>query len=209
MATYKMIEIDKIKFAPFNPQDRTQKSKLKHIADSMNNVGQIYPILVDHNMNLIDGHRRVTAALSLGWTQIEAKIVDLAHQDTYVAVNETHMAFSGRQWVQTAHLGLPTDLVAPKHRRLLNLARQWLGEDAITLLAENDKSTDVIRNAVAVARYIDAENDDRMCGKILKWLIEQKTTLVANRFIRDNQPSEILEEAITSNRPLSFGYAIV
>ena len=57
------------RFRPLN------KAFVKDLAESIQNSGQLQPIQIDKNLNLIDGNHRVHACISLG-IQVEAKIVD-------------------------------------------------------------------------------------------------------------------------------------
>jgi ParB-like chromosome segregation protein Spo0J len=55
---------------------RTHLGDLDSLAESMRDLGQLQPILVTHELRLIAGQRRLAAARELGWTSIEAKVVD-------------------------------------------------------------------------------------------------------------------------------------
>ena len=49
---------------------------ISSLMQSMRDHGQLNPITVDRANELIAGHRRLLAARELGWTYIDAKIVD-------------------------------------------------------------------------------------------------------------------------------------
>jgi Domain of unknown function (DUF4326)/ParB-like nuclease domain len=53
---------------------RTDPGDLEGLATSLRELGQLQPIVVSADYLLIAGGRRLTAAKSLGWTEIEAKI---------------------------------------------------------------------------------------------------------------------------------------
>jgi ParB family chromosome partitioning protein len=55
---------------------RTDLGDLDSLAESMRDLGQLQPILVTPELRLIAGERRLAAARVLGWTSIEAKVVD-------------------------------------------------------------------------------------------------------------------------------------
>jgi ParB family chromosome partitioning protein len=55
---------------------RTDLGDLKPLMDSLQNHGQLNPITLSRENELIAGHRRTLAAKELGWKYIEAHIVD-------------------------------------------------------------------------------------------------------------------------------------
>lgn len=55
---------------------RTNLGDLDSLATSMSEIGQLQPIVINADMRLIAGGRRLAAATQLGWSEIEAKIVD-------------------------------------------------------------------------------------------------------------------------------------
>lgn len=55
---------------------RTDLGDIAGLATSMGKIGLLQPIVVTPDMRLVAGERRLAAARSLGWTQIEAKVVD-------------------------------------------------------------------------------------------------------------------------------------
>jgi ParB family chromosome partitioning protein len=55
---------------------RSDLGDLKSLAASLRELGQLQPIVVSSALELIAGGRRLAAAKSLGWTEIEAKIVE-------------------------------------------------------------------------------------------------------------------------------------
>jgi len=61
---------------------RSNLGDLASLASSLRELGQLQPIVVTPDLRLIAGERRLTAARSLGWTEIDAKI---AHDITDAA----------------------------------------------------------------------------------------------------------------------------
>jgi len=54
------------------------------LMDSIGRLGQLTPILINHN-HIIDGHQRVLAAKRLGWVYIDATTKELSPQEELVA----------------------------------------------------------------------------------------------------------------------------
>ena len=67
-----------IKIEDIKIPDRVRKDvgNIDSLAESLKRSGQISPISVTHDMTLVAGFRRVTAATQLGWKTIEANIVE-------------------------------------------------------------------------------------------------------------------------------------
>jgi ParB family chromosome partitioning protein len=53
---------------------RSDLGDLEGLAASLREIGQLQPIVISSDFQLIAGGRRLAAAKSLGWTEIEAKI---------------------------------------------------------------------------------------------------------------------------------------
>lgn len=73
-----LVPIDKIVASPYQSRKGFDPDELKILADSMAHEGLINPIMVRKNgeiYELIAGERRLRAAQSLGWREIEAKVI--------------------------------------------------------------------------------------------------------------------------------------
>jgi hypothetical protein len=67
------LKLSKIKVGP---RMRTGLGRLDSLAASMADLGQLQPVVVTQHGTLIAGQRRCEAARRLGWTEIEAVLVD-------------------------------------------------------------------------------------------------------------------------------------
>lgn len=65
--------IDQIKI---NGRARTDTGDIESLARSMRKLGQLQPIGVDADGVLVFGGRRLMAARSLGWAEIDARVID-------------------------------------------------------------------------------------------------------------------------------------
>ena len=65
-----LVLISTIKCSSWNPPSRVEEKRLRGLKDSISDVGLLYPVLMDKNNNLIDGHRRLVAVKELGWKQM-------------------------------------------------------------------------------------------------------------------------------------------
>ena len=56
---------------------RKQDGDIESLQNSIVEVGLINPILVDENNRLLAGYRRLIACRNIGWTEIEATVVEV------------------------------------------------------------------------------------------------------------------------------------
>ncbi len=68
------IGIDQIQVAE-DVRIRQETGDISSLADSISKVGLINPIIIDEDNNLIAGYRRLCACRSLGWKEVEVKMV--------------------------------------------------------------------------------------------------------------------------------------
>jgi DNA modification methylase len=61
-----------IKDVKITDRQRKDFGNIEEFANSLARYGLLHPIVIDEDNNLIAGHRRVLAAMQLGWTDIEA-----------------------------------------------------------------------------------------------------------------------------------------
>jgi N6-adenosine-specific RNA methylase IME4/ParB-like chromosome segregation protein Spo0J len=56
---------------------RKDLGNIGELAESIEDVGLLHPVVIDNEANLIAGYRRIMAAKKLGWRKIECKIISL------------------------------------------------------------------------------------------------------------------------------------
>jgi ParB family chromosome partitioning protein len=80
---------------------RSYPGDLSALAESMEHIGLLNPIVIDTNNYLIAGYRRLTAARKLGWREIEARVVDVRDRKTLLMIemeeNTTRKDFTPQQ----------------------------------------------------------------------------------------------------------------
>src|SRR4051812_3409607 len=75
-----LVPIKAIKVASWNPKDRISERRLTQLRVSIDDLGEmLYPVLLDAQKNLIDGHRRLAVAKAFEWTHIPAITVQGDH----------------------------------------------------------------------------------------------------------------------------------
>lgn len=80
---------------------RSYPGDLSALAESMEAIGLLNPIIIDSNHYLIAGYRRLTAARMMGWQEIEARMVDIRDKKTLLMIemeeNTTRRDFTPEQ----------------------------------------------------------------------------------------------------------------
>lgn len=209
MADIQMMAIDKIKCAPFNPPNRVEEQKLKQLRDSIQRVGMLHALLVTSENELFDGHRRLACAKALGWAEVPVTVHDGDLESLWKEVNAYTATIRPATWWQAVAYGLNLEHVPSAQRKLIQESRKWIEvEESNKIAIEHSKSTDVIRMAINVARYIE-EDSDEMKGRILKWLVKHEMSFNVHNYMVGRQPSELIRDAILADKPITRGWAII
>ena len=66
---------------------RKDEGDLTTLMESLDKIGQLNPIILNSRMELIAGYRRLTAAKKLGWTKINATIIEIHDTDEMLAID--------------------------------------------------------------------------------------------------------------------------
>ena len=80
---------------------RKEFIEIEELAESLNRVGLLNPIIVDQNKVLIAGQRRLEAAKKLGWKTIEARVLSVEDEslalDIEIEENVQRQQFSDEE----------------------------------------------------------------------------------------------------------------
>jgi len=83
------------------PRIRNKKIEVDDLVESMSEFGQLQPILINQDYELIAGYRRYKAAKKLGWQTIDAKIIDVKDKKKRVLIeleeNQARMNFTAEE----------------------------------------------------------------------------------------------------------------
>lgn len=81
---------------------REDLGDIKELKESLSQFGQLVPVIVDDNDELLDGFRRLTAAQELGWTEVafvrHAEVHELLAREIEL---ETNIQRKGMTWQET------------------------------------------------------------------------------------------------------------
>ena len=70
------VDVDTLRMNPHNPKVRTDPSKLVELEDSISKIGVFYPIYINENYEIIDGHRRYMSLVALGEMKVPVMFAD-------------------------------------------------------------------------------------------------------------------------------------
>jgi ParB family chromosome partitioning protein len=83
------------------PRVRNRKIDVDDLVESMSEFGQLQPILINQDYELIAGYRRYKAAKKLGWQTIDVKIIDVKDKKKRVLLeleeNQARMNFTAEE----------------------------------------------------------------------------------------------------------------
>lgn len=78
MQQIEQISIEKIQYNP-RRRIRTDLGDLSPLKESMSKYGQLHPIILTSDYELLAGQRRLESAKQLGWKEIKAFIIDTSN----------------------------------------------------------------------------------------------------------------------------------
>lgn len=204
MATVKLVAIKDIKKASWNPRSRTEgKDAIKTLGASIQEVGLLYPVLVDKNNNLIDGHRRLAAYERLGLVEIPALIVDGDKAVMFAHVSTHFKKLSGNQQMQV-FLKNP-DACAGNTRAWLTQAEEALGRQLLERMAKEGLSLHTFRLARRLARESDIEDPGQLKA-IVKWMLHYRNMGMVQRALENGTPVGKIMAAVNRNKAIRVTY---
>ena len=158
------------------------ESKVRELAQSMNEVGLINPITVTQDKTLITGAHRLAAAKMLGWTEIEATVseleglrAELAEIDENLMRNELHYIDRGQAFKRRDELLTDAGLRAKRgdnrftdrpetisHLQTTASIAKDIGVTARTVQQEKQIARDILPEAQEAIKAADLPKTDAL-----------------------------------------------
>ena len=203
MAQYEvvMVEIEKIKAAPFNPKDRTEERRLVNLRNSINRHGILQPVILTEDNMLADGHRRLACAKSLGYSHVPAHYAQGSVSELW-GINAGNLSVKPSSWMAAVDGGLSIDDVVPEERKRIDDLKRILKEDEFHSLASDFRSPAIYSEARQVAKYLGDQSDASL-RKIVLWLNDHAMRYMARLLREGDIEPDILRKAIEENRPIA------
>lgn len=200
--------------AGFNPENRVLLKTLQPLLSSIRKFGFCIPILTGQNYEVIDGHRRLAAALYLKLPQVPIIRVPISLQVGWSDFNSATMKIDAKTWVQVlAKKDFSTGQydydyrnasaeVQRAYRRIIALL-----PDGIDLLAANDMSFGVLDSLSLVKRTCKIHNSDTETQAVaLRWLIVHRMQYQVRKAVESGISATELLRAIRADVPLRTAY---
>lgn len=116
-------------------RQRRDLGDISQLADSISRLGLIHPIVLDRELVLVAGERRLTAVRSLGWTSISFQYIDdLSDDDRHLIELEENSKRLDLTWQEH------NDAIARYHEIRLNQTPNWTSVNTAAALG-TDTST--------------------------------------------------------------------
>ncbi|RKR36190.1 ParB/RepB/Spo0J family partition protein [Paraburkholderia sp. BL17N1] len=144
-----IVPIATISRTPYNPAARTKEgAKLKNLIDGIKEYGQLYPVLITAERELVDGNRRLTACTALGYTHLECIILDMDRDKAFTAINTTPEKLGGKGWLEVGRGG---GYLYKKEREQYDELAGLVGEFGIDLLIQKNLGLNILPLCKSVA----------------------------------------------------------
>jgi len=179
-----MIPVNTLKSTPYNPPSRTKSGKaLDRMVDSIKKYGQIYPLLVTTDRDVVDGNRRL-AAMRISCVEFaECIVTDLPRDEIFGCVNTVVVPMGGKGWLSAARGGGINSLPV-KERNIYEELHSLIGNYGIDqLIAKN-----IGLNILPFCKVVCAQGITKRVEEVVMITAEKKLTNKLNAIIRSDIP---------------------
>lgn len=197
-------EIAKLRMATFNPSQRLEARALLELRRQIDAVGDIMqPPLVcnvqkDGSADIVDGHRRVTLAKSMGLTHIWCIVVSYNQAEAWIAANGGTRPITGREYAAAAWHGLRIDAIPGKNGKELRGLVGALGMEGLEMVVANGKAPSVWRFARELVRVVYGEETPDQIKVAFAWMVRfemQKRARLVIDDIKKHEAGGLSEQA--------------
>ena len=190
-----LVAASSINKAAFQPKKRTTEESLKDLEADILKSGLVYPLVIDLNCGLIDGHRRFAILIKHGCTEVPCIVLDEDQAERFAAVNGTIRRMAGKDQ-QEIYLKNPNALTKTQRQKLKN-TEKYFGPTVFRELVANEVSTTSLRAEVNRAKkFVEANYPVYPSQSPARWGQEMsKNKQLAVRAISMNEELSALGKA--------------
>jgi ParB/RepB/Spo0J family partition protein len=188
--------------ASYNPSIRTNKKELSPLLISIKANGILYPIMVDKNMNIIDGHRRLACANQLKLREVPVIVSDttLNKDECYETINSSQRKMNPNEMIFVyVHGGR----VPKKAETKIIQLEKILGLSELKKLSKKYVSVSILSYGLRISDYCNNPSIE-FKKKAILWLVRHKQTYRVRRALEDGINASRLKRAITEDRALKY-----
>lgn len=193
-----LVPLKDIKLAKWNPASRVSEKRLVDLRLSVDDLGLYYPLLLDKQKNLIDGHRRYAVIKSFGWKRAPCITIDEPHDASYGSVQLTQQRLTGHDRIGV-YLIEPKALMG-KQRARIKYVEDSLGHWALELLYKTGQTTTVFVSAQRAIKYVEGHLD---MPTLFKWIVKHRMTMVHILLKGGMSPSTLIQ-AVKKDKPINI-----
>lgn len=187
-----LIPVNTLKSTPYNPPSRTKSGKaLDRMVDSIKKYGQIYPLLVTTDRDVVDGNRRLAAMRISNIEFAECIVTDLPKDEIFGCVNTVVVPMGGKGWLSAARGGGINSLPA-KERGIYEELHSLVGNYGIDKLV----SQNIGLNILPFCKVVCAQGITKRVEEVVMITAEKKLTNKLNAIIRADMSREEKCDAI-------------
>lgn len=203
-----MVHPDTLKFAPFNPANRTTSKAVTGLKKKIEQAGEIIvPLIVTFDNYVADGHRRLTVAKELGLDSVPIVRRNLNLADLWGILNGGNMSVSKKTWMQAVREGMPIECVPEAERNLISDLMRVTGRKLFERIADEGRGPSIVGVARYVARYCK-DDTDKFAKELIVWFMECGTLRDARVAIQTGCPPEVIVSAVKEGRSIRQTWAL-
>lgn len=197
------VPIKKLKAAKYNPANRVTERNVKKLVESIKRVGLLYPILVDKDYNIIEGHRRTKAYQMLEQETIPAMVIDADDKDAvYSEVNSTSKKMGGNDalgvWLKCPNAS------AKSQAKSFENAQEIIGKNRMKKIFKQSLTLRVWSTAKRLANHCDYDEP----VEFLDWLLEHGNIGQVMKALDRQEDPRVFMQALKKNKPVKFALEV-
>ncbi len=197
----RIVPIDTVKPSPLNPPSRTEKKRLKRLADRIDECGLLQPVLVTRDYVVIDGHRRLEALRQMGCKTVSVlyptKHRALSEGKLFQAINEQGVRnpVTGNEWLERCLRG---GEAPDNYANAIALIKDVCGHSYLeTMAAKRLSPLSTVETTKGLMRYCGVDYNDRdfMC-RTIHWLVDGRRQNIGRRIIDSKNTMPLVKASV-------------
>jgi hypothetical protein len=174
-----LIPVETIAATPYNPGSRTKDgAKLKKLSASVKKYGVLQPLIITSSRDLVDGNRRLAAALMAGQSHVECIILPASvdKDEAFCDVNTTAEKIGGKGWLEACRHGYkkPPSEILTKYKELFGL----VGTYGVDMMIERRLGFNLLDQCKSIKSYGLAMRLDEIIIKVAQNKLTNKINAI-------------------------------